>query len=367
MIPELTEPTGEASPKAGVPSSRPDLHGMLPDDLAALLRGEGVSVRDGEARRLMAWAVAHGRRDFKAMSRPVPRRVVSALEALTQARRPEVRTRVGDAGDGSVRYLFEAGDGAVFEAVRIPLHKPGHFSVCLSSQVGCAMKCGFCATGRLGLGRNLSAAEIVGAFCAVRDEAPGRVSGAVFMGQGEPMHNYDAVIQAARILSHPCGGRVAQKSITISTVGLVPKIRRFTSEGHRYRLIVSLTSAIDARRARWMPVAGRWSVSELASALRERAERTGRRVTLAWVLMGGVNHDQAEVDALVEVFGGMPLRLNLIDINDARPGGLRRATDVERGAFVDALQVLGAPIVRRYSVGREQHAACGMLAAEHGA
>lgn len=366
MTLELTEPVAEVSPRADVARQRPDLHGMLPGELAAALRGEGVSVRDGEARRLMAWVVSHGRRDFKAMSKPVPRRVVEAVQALTDVRRPKVRTRVADAGDESVRYLFEAADGAVFEAVRIPLHKPGHFSVCLSSQVGCAMKCGFCATGRLGLGRNLSAAEIVGAFCVVRDEAPGRVSGAVFMGQGEPMHNYDAVIQAAKILSHPCGGRIAQKSITISTVGLVPKIRRYTSEGHRYRLFVSLTSALDARRARWMPVAARWSVSELAAALRERAARTGRRVTLAWVLMGGVNHDQAEVDALVEVFGDLPLRLNLIDINDARPGGLRRATDAERAVFIDALQVLGAPIVRRYSVGRDQHAACGMLAAEHG-
>ncbi len=339
-----------------------DLHGLTPPDLAAHLRQNGVTVTDAETRRLMGWAISQGRLDFDQMPKPVPRRVRDALGTLTTAHRPRVLERVTDPIDHSVRYLFEAHDGKIFETVRIPLHKENHFSVCLSSQAGCAMKCDFCATGRLGLLRNLTAAEIVGAFCAVRDEAPGRVSGAVFMGQGEPFHNYDAVLQAAAVLSHPCGGRVAQKSITISTVGLIPRIEQFTKEGHKYRLIVSLTSAIDEKRARMMPVAGRWKVAQLAQALKARTQATGRRATLAWVLMGGVNHGQDEVEALKTTFAGIPLRLNLIDINDSRPDGYRRATDAERNAFMDALQILGMPIVRRYSVGQSEDSACGMLA-----
>ncbi len=353
------------APLIDTTAAPPAIHAMLPGQLAAHLRAHGVHVRDEESRRLLAWVISHGRDDLDAMARPVPRAVREAARALTSWAHPEIVERVPDPHDGSLRYLFKAHDGHLFEAVRIPLHKPGHFSVCLSSQAGCAMQCAFCATGRLGLKRSLDAAEMVGAFLAVRGEAPGRLSGAVFMGQGEPFHNYDAVIQAADVIAHPCGGRVSQKSITISTVGLVPKIRRFTEEGHRFRLIVSLTSAIPEKRDRLLPVASRWPLPELADALRLHAEASGTRVTLAWVLMGGVNHGQDEVEAIARHFHGIPLRLNLIDINDARPDGFRRATDAERNAFIDALQVLGVPIVRRYSVGQEQNSACGMLASTY--
>jgi 23S rRNA (adenine2503-C2)-methyltransferase len=225
------------------------------------------------------------------------------------------------------------------------------------------MQCAFCATGRLGLRRNLAPHEIVGSFLAVRDDLPdGRVTGAVFMGQGEPFHNYDAVIQAARVLCDPCGARIDAKNITISTVGLVPQIRRYTREGHKFRLFVSLTSAVQERRVELLPVAGRMPLTDLADALRERYAATGRRQTLAWVLLAGVNTGQDEVDGLLRVFEGIPLRIDLIDVNDHREGGFCRADDAERTAFFDRLQVLNAPIVRRYSVGQSENSACGMLA-----
>jgi 23S rRNA (adenine2503-C2)-methyltransferase len=277
--------------------------------------------------------------------------------------RLEVLERATDPADGFVKYLFRSADGALSEAVRIPLLKPGAFTVCLSSQVGCAMACAFCATGRLGLSRNLRAHEMVDAFLQVRDEAPGRVTGAVFQGQGEPFHNYDEVIRAAGILSHPCGGQVRGDAITISTVGLVPQIRRYAREGHRFRLIVSLTSAVAERRAALVPVAARWSLPEVAEAIREYAAVAPGLVTVAWVLMGGVNDGADEAEALRALLGDVRLRVNLIDVNDPRPDGFRRATDAERRAFVRHLQVLRAPVVRRYSGGAARHAACGMLAA----
>ncbi|MCB9764390.1 MAG: radical SAM protein [Alphaproteobacteria bacterium] len=309
----------------------------------------------------MARAVAEDRADLSG-GRPVRTAVrAAALEGFDR-HDLEVIERIEDPTDGSLRYLFRCDDGALVEAVRIPLLQPGHFTVCLSSQAGCAMACDFCATGRLGFGRNLRAWEIVAQLMVVRREAPGRVTGAVFMGQGEPFHNYDAVIQAARVLAHPCGGRVAQKAITISTVGLVPQIRRFTAEGHRFRLIVSMTSAIQERRRGLLPVAGRWDLAELADALRAHHEATGARVTVAWVLLGGVNTDPAEVEALAALLDGVPFKINLIDVNDARADGYRRASDAERDAFIDALQALRVPVVRRFSVGRGRHSACGMLA-----
>jgi 23S rRNA (adenine2503-C2)-methyltransferase len=342
--------------------ARPHLFALLPEELSAHLRTNGVPVREAEARRVLAHAVAHGR-DGHPIARPVPRAVERAIDALCDRRPLEIVERVTDASDGFVKYLFRLHDGAVAEAVRIPLEKEGRFTVCVSSQAGCAMRCDFCATGRLGLTRSLEAWEIVAQFMAVRAEAPGVVTGAVFQGQGEPLHNYDAVMRAAEVLSHPCGGRIAAEAITISTVGLVPPMHRFASERRPYRLIVSLTSAVDERRRALMPVAAAWPVAELAEAVRAVQRAARSRVTLAWVVLGAINTGTDEVEALRTLFGGMPLRLNLIDVNDARPDGYRRATPEELASFRDALRTLDVPVVRRYSGGAARHAACGMLAA----
>ena len=342
---------------------RPSLLGMRPEDLLRWAVENGVPCGIQEARKVLGHVLSEGNDDLYAMRRPIGKALVRAIDAGTRRDRLRVLERFVDPADTSVRYLFEHADGARSEAVRIPLHKAGCFSVCLSSQVGCAMRCTFCATGRLGLQRNLSADEIVAAFLTVRDEAPGRVTGAVFMGQGEPLHNYDSVIQAASVLSNPCGGRISAQAITISTVGLVPRIRQYTAEGHKFRLIVSLSSALTERRRRLMPVAGKWTLEELAQAIREHQAATGGRFTVAYVVMSGENTDEAEVHALKALLGDVPLRVNLIDVNDARPDGFRRAPDAERKAFMDALQLLEVPIVRRYSVGQDQRSACGMLAA----
>jgi 23S rRNA (adenine2503-C2)-methyltransferase len=300
-----------------------------------------------------------------AIRRPLSRAKLDRFAELVDRQRLEIVERITDPADGFVKYLFRSPDGALSEAVRIPLEKPGRFSVCLSSQVGCAMACVFCETGRLGFTRNLEPWEIVGQFLAVRDEAPGRVSGAVFQGQGEPFQNYENVIQAARVLSHPCGGSVAGRNITISTVGIATQIRRYARERHPFRLIVSVTSAVADRRRRLLPVAGRVPLEELAEAVREYAAQAKGRMTLAWVLLSGENTGADEVAEIERLFGGLPLRINLIDVNDQRKDGFRRASDDERKRFMNELQVLRAPIVRRYSGGFEARAACGMLAAHH--
>lgn len=342
---------------------RPHLLSLLPEEIAEHLGRASVSVRDDEARRLLVHhASPTGPRE--AERRPLSRRLCAAAEECFDLHRPELVERVEDPADRFVKYLFRAADGALFEAVRIPLHRPDRYSVCLSSQVGCAMRCDFCATGRLGLTRNLDAGEIVGSFLAVRDEirGAGRVTGAVFMGQGEPFHNFDAVIRAARVLSHPCGCRIAAEAITISTVGLVPQIRRYTREQHPYRLIVSLTSAVPGRRARLLPVvAGRWSVEETLAAVRDHEAASRSPVTIAWVTLGGINTGADEVAALAALLRDTKGRLNLIDVNDARDEGYRQADEEERDRFRDRLRALGISTVRRYSGGASRHAACGML------
>jgi len=343
----------------------PHLFGMRPPDLVAHAQSHGITLRDDESRRYLAQHLSYLPGTRPPTRRPIARATVAALEATLAFDRLTLVERVTDPGDGFVKYLFRSPDGALTEAVRIPLHTPGRFTVCLSSQVGCAMGCTFCATGRLGLTRNLASWEMVDALLQVRDEAPGRVSGVVFQGQGEPFHNYDAVIRAAEVLSDPCGGRISADAITISTVGLVAQIRRFAREGHRYRLIVSLTSALAEKRRTLLPVAGRFALADVASAIREYAQVAKGRITIAWVVMGGVNTGVDEVEALRELLGDLRLRVNLIDVNDAREDGFRRADPVELKAFLNALGALGVPLVRRYSGGSARHAACGMLAATH--
>jgi 23S rRNA (adenine2503-C2)-methyltransferase len=187
----------------------------------------------------------------------------------------------------------------------------------------------------------------------------------VFKGQGEPFQNYDHVLRAAEILRDPCGARIRGDRITISTVGLLPMIERYTDEGHPYRLILSLTSAFDETRARLLPVGRTYAVAELAQAMRRHADRRGGPIHLAWVLMAGVNTRPEEARELARLFAGLPLRVSVIDVNDPT-GAFSRAGDEERGRFLSALAENGIGFVRRYSGGPDIHAACGMLANSRG-
>jgi 23S rRNA (adenine2503-C2)-methyltransferase len=187
------------------------------------------------------------------------------------------------------------------------------------------------------------------------------LTGAVFQGQGEPLQNYDNVIQAARVLRDPCGPRIGADRISLSTVGLLPQIERYTAEGHPYRLILSLTSAFSEKRERLVPVTARYGVAELASAMRRHARFRGGPVHLAWVLISGFNTGEEEARELARLFAGVPVRLSVIDVNDPT-GRYRRATDEERGRFLSSLAANGIGFVRRYSGGPDIHAACGMLA-----
>ena len=267
--------------------------------------------------------------------------------------------------DGFAKYLFRGDGPEPFEAVRIPLlHKPDDrkYVVCVSSQVGCSLGCRFCATGRLGFRRNLAAWEIVDQVIQIQADSPHPVRGVVFMGMGEPMFNYDRVMQAAKILTASSGMAIAGKAITISTAGVVPGIRRFTAERHIYRLVVSLNMADPATRREWMPVETKYPMPELLESLREYNAATRRRVVFAWTMIAGVNTRPEDARQLAELVGDLPIKLDLIDVNDPT-GRCRPPSAEELAAFRDALSAeLGVPVGRRYSGGRDIHAACGMLA-----
>jgi len=344
---------------------------MLPDRYAAF----GADHSAG--RKLLAAAVGRGETDLRSVQ-GVRRAVLEAVESATSALPLRVLRREA-ARDGFLKYLFELDGGAQVEAVRIPVpcEAPGadtsayagkekKYIVCVSSQAGCALACAFCATGELGFQRNLFAHEIVGQVLAVRGEADRPVRGVVFMGMGEPFLNYDQVITAARILSHPAGGQIDSRAITVSTAGIVPAIRRFTAEGHKFRLAVSLTHAVPRMRKLLMPIESIHPTGELVSALHDHARARRTRVLVEYVLLGGVNDSPEDARALTRLLDARLVKLDLIDVNGAT-GGFRRSIRAARSAFLDVLAQAGMPFAIRYSGGQDVAAGCGQLAACGGA
>jgi 23S rRNA (adenine2503-C2)-methyltransferase len=350
---------------------QPHRCGLLTVESARLL-GVGEDV----ARKLMAAAVQRGETDLRSVQ-GVKRVVLERIERETTAEPLRVVAREA-AADGFVKYLFELRDGARIEAVRIPIpcEAPGadtsayagkekKYIVCVSSQAGCALACAFCATGALGFRRNLEAAEIVGQILAVRAEADRPVRGVVFMGMGEPFLNYEEVIRAARILSHPCGGSIDARSITISTAGIVPQIRRFTAEGHKFRLAVSLTHAVPRQRLPLMPIEEMHPTAELVAALHDHARARRTRVLVEYVLLGGVNDSPGDARALAALLDRSLVKVDLIDVN-GDTGGFRRSSPEARSAFLDVLAAARMPFGIRYSGGQDVAAGCGQLAAGGG-
>jgi 23S rRNA (adenine2503-C2)-methyltransferase len=325
-------------------------------DSRTLAGALGISLAD--ARRILGSVVGRGRPLREA--RNVRREVFDLVESRS-SREEIALASVVDAADGFRKYLFQLPDGARVESVRIPLFDT-HHTVCLSSQAGCALACAFCATGRLGLTRNLASWEIVAQLLAMRADSTLPITGAVFMGQGEPFHNYEAVIAAAYTLCDPAGARIDQRRISISTAGVVPMIRRYTAEGHKFRLCISLNAALPEKRRALMPIERGHPLDELVDAAREHAAARGR-VTLEYVMMAGVNVGEEDAVALGRLLRGIPVRLNPIAVNDAT-GRFRPPSEPEWNRFRDALarELPGQPVVLRYSGGQDRHAACGMLA-----
>ena len=326
--------------------------------------------------------------NIRGLSRDVARAIDAAVEwpvlDIIERRR---------ASDGFFKYLFRlnddagAGTGPAIEAVRIPLPDPAEaralrearregrapaglqalptakYTVCLSSQAGCALACDFCATGRLGGIRSLEAWEIVAQLRAIAAEAEAPVRGVVFMGMGEPLLNAANVLRAARIFSDPAGPAIGAKAISISTAGVVPAIRRYTAERHPYRLVFSLGAPTTEARLRLMPIERRWPLTELIPAIREYAEATRTRVTIAYVAIKGVNTSPEDARQLAALLGDLRVKVNLIDVSD-ETGRYQPPDADELDAFRDALdRELGVPVVRRYSGGKDIGAACGTLSA----
>ena len=279
--------------------------------------------------------------------------------SLTTHQRSEV--------DGFEKLLFTTPDGMGIETVLIPLKKEGSVSICLSSQVGCVMGCTFCATARMTKRRNLHSWEILDQYIQARKlvlSQGRRVTGAVFMGMGEPFLNFTQVITAAQWLCFPVEHAISGKAITISTVGLVQEIERFTDLKLPFRLSISLGAATDEKRARLVPVAARTPVHVIMAAARRHALARKVRVNLSYVCIKGENVSEDDARELALLVEDTPIRLDLIDVTD-HSGRYQPPSPEELKAFRDALSFhLKQPVARRYSGGADIKASCGSLATQ---
>lgn len=261
--------------------------------------------------------------------------------------------------DGTTKYLFELADGNTIETVFLP--KEYGNSVCVSSQVGCAMGCRFCASTKGGLVRNLTAGEMLAQITAVAadQKAAGRIGNIVVMGMGEPLANEENLVRFIRLASSPQGLGISQRSITVSTCGLIPKIGELADEDLQITLAISLHSARQAEREKLMPSAKGNPLPELIRAASEYFDRTGRRVTFEYALIEGVNDTDADLQALTELLSGLPCHVNIIPLNAT--GELAAPSKRRVYAFASALEQRGVPATVRRSMGNDIEGACGQL------
>ncbi len=302
----------------------------------------------------------------KALRSEVDRRFRPALRPVAEQRSAE--------GD-TVKWLWETGDGSRIETVL--MHYDRRSTVCISSQAGCAMDCGFCATGQAGFTRHLTVGEILEQVVAARrscagddgdssngsgsGESPGRrLSNVVFMGMGEPFANYDRVLTATRRLMTDFG--LGARHITISTVGLVPQMRRFAGEGLQVGLALSLHAANDRLRDELVPINRNHPIGELVAACRHIREVTGRRVSIEWAMIDGVNDRDSDADELIAVAREARAHVNLIPLNPT-PGWPTVGSPIERiQRFAARLRSAGVNATVRRNRGTDIDAACGQLA-----
>jgi 23S rRNA (adenine2503-C2)-methyltransferase len=334
---------------------------LTPEALDALFAAWGEPRY--RARQVARWALRRGATDFEAMT-DLPAALRARLAAeCTLAPPPVLAAPTADDG-ATTKVLLDLGGGAAVEAVRMAYDpdEPGRrerVTVCVSTQVGCAMGCVFCATGQQGFTRNLTAAEILAQVLHfARNE---RVTNVVFMGMGEPLANTSATLAAIRWLTDADGLGLRARGITVSTIGLRAGMRRLAAEAPQVGLTISLHAPDDVLRRALIPTAGGISIDALVVAAREHIAATGRRVTFAYALLEGVNDSEEQARRLALRVRGMQAHVNLIPYNPTAGVGLRRPSRERVRAFQRVLQEAGVNATVRVERGQEIAAACGQL------
>jgi 23S rRNA (adenine2503-C2)-methyltransferase len=342
-----------------------DLRSLNPAELAVRVKAAGAPAYRTE--QVFRWLHAEAVESADEMTN-VPKALREALVAEAPLR--PLRTDViQEAKDGTRKLRFKTHDDRAIESVLIPEHpedgdeERNKLTLCVSSQVGCAMDCEFCATATLGYGRNLAAGEIVEQVYRATKLAGRRPTNLVFMGMGEPMHNFDNVSRALGLLQHRWGLLFSPRRITVSTVGLVPGIEKLGKLEPTPNLAISLNATTDEVRDRIMPVNRKYPIAQLLEAARRFPLSHGRRVTFEYVLLAGVNDSDADADRLVRLVRGLPCKVNLIPWNPFQGPRFQRPSAERIRAFQDRLRAAAMSVYIRTPRGDDIDAACGQLAA----
>ncbi len=369
-------------PRAGENAQGPELRSMSLGELALLV--DRMGEKQYRARQLFRWLHFRGAASLEEMS-DLPRSFRERLAAEARLDTLSIDA-VQQSIDGTRKYRLRTREGKFIEAVYMPDEAgPASFdpeadeeepqtrvrrTLCVSTQVGCAMGCGFCMTATMGLLRNLTAGEICDQVYRVNADlralglpAARPLTNLVYMGMGEPLHNYANVMRSLALLLHEEGANFSHRHITVSTSGLVPNIVRFGEES-LVKLAVSLNATTDQQRARLMPVDKKWNIASLMEAVRKFPSRQGRRVTFEYVLLEGVNDSDEDAVRLAGLLRGLPVKVNLIPYNENPGLGFGDPGAERLAAFRKVLSAHGVVSMVRKNRGRDISAACGQLAVQ---
>jgi 23S rRNA (adenine2503-C2)-methyltransferase len=344
------------------------------------LNNQRVFIQNYSLPELEGWVESIGERPFRArqlFKQIYGRRVSSWDECSDLSKMFRTQLQFGtelhalelkekqEAADGTRKYLFGLYDGQAIESVLIP--DPPRYTLCVSSQVGCALGCKFCLTGSLGFRRNLNTAEIVDQICRVQEdlESSKRITNLVFMGMGEPLANYDAVLRAIHILTDPNGLDFSHRRITLSTAGLVPQLYRLGKESP-VNLAISLHAPEDALRSELMPINRTYPLPQLMTACREYPVAPRKRITFEYILMDGVNDHPGHARGMIKLLQGVRAKVNLIPFNPHPGSPYGRPPEERILEFQEILQKARMTAIIRQSRGADIGAACGQLAAQYG-
>ena len=322
-------------------------------------------------------ALGHPRFHARQIFRWIHRRGVGEFAQMSDLGR-ELRLQLGDAltvetpaivrrersSDGTNKFLLRLGDGREIESVYIP-DTPGH-TFCLSTQVGCAMRCAFCLTGRMGIDRNLSAGEIVGQVRVLARELELLETrfNIVLMGMGEPLHNYDETMKALRILADDQGMGISPRRVTLSTVGVLPALERLATEPLMPNLAISLHSTTESQRDLLVPINRKYGIEELLETCRRFPLKRRERITFEYVMLKDVNDTPEDARRLVRLLNGIRAKVNLLPLNEAAGIPFERPPDAAVNRFAKILADRGVTVSVRKSRGRDIRAACGQLITE---
>ena len=333
---------------------------MTLEELTAFFSSLGLPTF--RARQVWQWVQQKGVDDFAAMTN-LPVSLRDKLEEVCLIPGCAIEKRSVSALDPTVKFLFRLHDGELIESVLMQ-YKYG-YSLCVSTQVGCRMNCAFCATGKGGVIRNLSAGEILGQIHAAQQSENVRVSHIVLMGMGEPFDNYDNVLRFLRLVNDESSLNIGMRNISLSTCGVVPGIEKLEREDLQLTLSVSLHAPNDQIRSSIMPINRKYPIHELMRACRHYASATSRRISYEYAMFSGVNDSDECAHELAALLKGTLSHINLIPANDVTESGLCSSSPERIRAFADILQRDGRNVTVRRSLGGDIDASCGQLRSKH--